>query len=79
MMRRHAVLAAGAALAAPAEIVQRMHAALQAGFADPAVVQRLPALTVEPVTESIAATRACIAADVGKNTALLRDARFQPE
>ncbi|GGC61852.1 hypothetical protein GCM10011504_45120 [Siccirubricoccus deserti] len=78
-MRRRAILTAGAALAAPAEIVQRMHAALQADFADPPVVQRRSALTVEPVTESIAGTRAYISADVGKDTALLRDARFQPE
>jgi tripartite-type tricarboxylate transporter receptor subunit TctC len=68
-----------AARGVPAEIVRRMHAALQAGFADPAVVQRLSALTVEPVTESIAATEAYIAADVEKNAALLRYARFQPE
>ncbi|WP_235907659.1 tripartite tricarboxylate transporter substrate binding protein [Siccirubricoccus phaeus] len=67
-----------AARGVPDGIVQRMHEALRAGFADPSVVQRLTALVCEPVTESLAATEAYIAADVAKNAALLRYARFEP-
>ena len=60
------------------EIIERLHAAPVAGFSIPPVVQRLTALVCEPVTESLEATNAYIAADVAKNAALLRYARFEP-
>lgn len=61
------------------EQVERMHAAVQAGLREPATVQRLAGLALEPVTESIAETNAYIGRDVAKNAALLRYANFQPE
>ncbi|MBL6456546.1 tripartite tricarboxylate transporter substrate binding protein [Belnapia sp. T6] len=63
----------------PGEIVARMNAALREGLAEPAVVQRLAELGFEPVQESPAEFAAYIAADLARNTALLRAANFQPE
>jgi tripartite-type tricarboxylate transporter receptor subunit TctC len=63
----------------PEEIVARMNAALREGMAEPAVAQRLAELGFEPVRESPAEFAGYIAADVARNTALLRAANFQPE
>jgi tripartite-type tricarboxylate transporter receptor subunit TctC len=61
------------------EQVARMNAILQAGLREPATIQRLTGLALEPITESTAETARFIAADVEKNAALLRFANFQPE
>ena len=61
------------------EQVERMNAILQAGLREPATIQRLAGLALEPITESTAETARFIAADVEKNAALLRFANFQPE
>jgi tripartite-type tricarboxylate transporter receptor subunit TctC len=63
----------------PAEIVERMNAALREGMAEPAVVQRLTELGFEPVRESPREFATYIEADLARNTALLRAANFQPE
>ncbi|MCR0981178.1 Bug family tripartite tricarboxylate transporter substrate binding protein [Roseomonas populi] len=63
----------------PAEIVQRVNAALVAGMRDPNVVERLAALGNEPVTETPEEFAAFIEADVRRNTEILRTARYQPE
>ena len=63
----------------PAEITGRVNAALAAGMAEPATVERLAALGFEPVAESPAAFADFIARDVARNAALLAQAGFQPE
>ncbi|WP_232480919.1 tripartite tricarboxylate transporter substrate binding protein [Roseomonas sp. KE2513] len=63
----------------PAEIVQRVNEALNAGMRDPTVVERLAALGNEPVTETPAEFAAFIEADVKRNTEILHAAGFQPE
>ncbi|WP_424137875.1 Bug family tripartite tricarboxylate transporter substrate binding protein [Roseomonas chloroacetimidivorans] len=63
----------------PAEIVQRVNEALNAGMRDPSVVERLTALGNEPVTETPAEFAAFIEADVRRNTEILQRARYQPE
>ena len=54
------------------EQVERMNAILQAGLREPATIQRLAGLALEPIAESTAETARFIAADVEKNAALLR-------
>jgi tripartite-type tricarboxylate transporter receptor subunit TctC len=68
-----------AARAVPQEILQRVNAAINEGFAEPAVVERLKAIGFEPVNENLAAIERFIAADVARNAELLRLANFQPE
>ncbi len=63
----------------PAEIVQRMNAALVEGMREAAVVERLTNLGFEPVAESVAEVERFILADVARNAELLRSANFQPE
>lgn len=63
----------------PAEIVQRVNEALNAGMRDPTVVERLAALGNEPVTETPAEFAAFIEADVKRNTEILHASGFQPE
>lgn len=63
----------------PAEIVQRVNEALNAGMRDPTVLERLAALGNEPVTETPAEFAAFIEADVKRNTEILQAAGFQPE
>lgn len=65
--------------ALPRPMVARLNAELNAGMADPAVVQRLTELGFEPVAESPEAFAAFILEDVARNAALLRGAGFQPE
>lgn len=63
----------------PEPIVARINAVLQEGMREPDVTARLTALGFEPVAESPGEFARYIAADVARNTALLRRANFQPE
>jgi tripartite-type tricarboxylate transporter receptor subunit TctC len=63
----------------PPEIVARFNAALVEGMRETAVAQRLTGLGFEAVAESVAEVERFIAADVARNTDLLRLANFQPE
>jgi tripartite-type tricarboxylate transporter receptor subunit TctC len=63
----------------PAEINERVNAMMQEVMRDPAIVQRLTQQVLEPVTESIAATRQFIAAEIARAGELLRSVNYQPE
>ncbi|HYZ33092.1 MAG TPA: tripartite tricarboxylate transporter substrate binding protein [Crenalkalicoccus sp.] len=63
----------------PAEICQRVNALMQETMRDPAIVQRLTGQLLEPVTESIEASRQFIAAEIARATELLRSVNYQPE
>jgi tripartite-type tricarboxylate transporter receptor subunit TctC len=63
----------------PAEICQRVNALMQETMREPAIVQRLTAQVLEPVTESIEETRRFIAAEIARATELLRSVNYQPE
>lgn len=63
----------------PAAICERVNALMQETMRDPAIVQRLTSQVLEPVTESIAATRTFIAAEISRATELLRSVNYQPE
>lgn len=68
-----------AARGVPRALVERMNAAINEGFADPATVQRLHDQGFEPVKETVAEAERFIAAEVEQNAALLRLANFQPQ
>jgi tripartite-type tricarboxylate transporter receptor subunit TctC len=61
------------------EICQRVNALMQETMREPAIVQRLTAQVLEPVTESIAETRQFIANEINRATELLRSVNYQPE
>jgi tripartite-type tricarboxylate transporter receptor subunit TctC len=63
----------------PAEIGGRVNALMQETMRDPAIVQRLTAQVLEPVTESIADSRRFIAAEIVRAGELLRSVNYQPE
>lgn len=68
-----------AARSVPRALVERMNAALNEGFAEPEIVQRLHDQGFEPVRETVAEAESFIAAEVEQNAALLRLANFQPQ
>jgi len=63
----------------PAEICQRVNTLMQETMRDPAIVQRLTAQVLEPVTETIEETKRFIAAEIARATELLRSVNYQPE
>lgn len=63
----------------PAEICERVNALMQETMRDPAIVQRLTAQVLEPVTESIAESRRFIASEITRASELLRSVNYQPE
>lgn len=63
----------------PDAVTERVNAALAAAVREPEVVARLTALGFEPVAETPADFARFIEADVARNAALLRVARFAPE
>ncbi len=63
----------------PAAICQRINALMQETMRDPAITQRLSSQVLEPVTESIAESRAFIAAEISRASELLRSVNYQPE
>lgn len=63
----------------PMDICQRVNALMQETMRDPAIVQRLTSQVLEPVTESIEASRQFIAAEIARASELLRSANYQPE
>ena len=63
----------------PREICERINALMRDTMREPAVVQRLNASLLEPVVETIAETKAFIAAEVPRHVALLQAANFQPQ
>lgn len=63
----------------PAEICERVNTLMQETMRDPAIMQRLTAQVLEPVTESIAETRRFIAAEITRASELLRSVNYQPE
>lgn len=63
----------------PAETCGRINALMQDTMREPAVVQRLSAGLLEPVTESIAETRRFIGTEIARATELLRSVNYQPE
>ena len=60
----------------PREICQRINALMRETMQEPAIVQRLNASLLEPVTETSEETKAYIAAEVPKHVALLKKAGF---
>ncbi len=62
----------------PREIQEKANAMVQATMKDPAIVQRLTATLIEPVSEDIAATRAFIKSEVERSGALLKSINFEP-
>ncbi|MFL1464115.1 tripartite tricarboxylate transporter substrate binding protein [Roseococcus sp. DSY-14] len=63
----------------PAAIGERVNALMQEVMRDPAITGRLTQQLLEPVTESIAQTRAFIAAEIPRARELLRSVNYQPE
>lgn len=63
----------------PEEIVTRVNGALRTAMQEPATVQRLTTLGIEPVSETPAQFAAFIERDVARNAALLKLANFQPD
>lgn len=63
----------------PVEICERVNALMQETMRDPAIVQRLTAQVLEPVTESIAQSRQFIASEITRASELLRSVNYQPE
>jgi tripartite-type tricarboxylate transporter receptor subunit TctC len=63
----------------PGAVAERVNAALAAAVREPEVVARLAALGFEPVAEAPAEFARFIEADLDRNAALLRAARFAPE
>ncbi len=63
----------------PGDIVQRVNALMQETMRDPAIVQRLTAQVLEPVTETTDETRRFIANEILRAGELLRSVNYQPE
>jgi tripartite-type tricarboxylate transporter receptor subunit TctC len=63
----------------PREICQRINALMRETMQEPAIVQRLNASLLEPVTETSEETKAYIAAEVPKHVALLKKAGFEAQ
>ena len=63
----------------PAAIGERVNALMQEVMRDPAITGRLTQQLLEPVTESIPATRAFISAEIVRARELLRSVNHQPE
>jgi tripartite-type tricarboxylate transporter receptor subunit TctC len=63
----------------PQEICQRINTLMRETMRDPAIVQRLSATLLEPVVETIAESKAFIAAEVPKHVALLKKAGFEAQ
>lgn len=63
----------------PTEICERVNTLMQETMRDPAIVQRLTAQVLEPVTESIAESRRFIASEITRASELLRSVNYQPE
>jgi len=63
----------------PMEICQRINTLMREAMAEPAIVQRLNTSLLEPVVETIAETKAFIAAEVPKHIALLKKAGFEAQ
>jgi tripartite-type tricarboxylate transporter receptor subunit TctC len=62
----------------PAEICQRINAMMQETMREAAIVERLSAQILEPVTESIEQTRRFIANEISRATELLRSVNYEP-
>jgi tripartite-type tricarboxylate transporter receptor subunit TctC len=63
----------------PLDIRQRINDLMRDTMRDPAIVQRLNTSLLEPVVETIAETRAFIAAEVPRHVALLKKAGFEAQ
>ena len=63
----------------PREICQRINALMRETMQEPAIVQRLNASLLEPVTETSDESKAYIAAEVPKHVALLKKAGFEAQ
>lgn len=63
----------------PAEICERVNGLMQETMRDPAIMQRMTAQVLEPVTESITESRRFIAAEITRASELLRSVNYQPE
>ena len=61
------------------EICGRINALMQVSMREPAVMERLKGQVLEPVTESIAESKAFIGREIERATALLRSVNYQPE
>ncbi|NGM23051.1 tripartite tricarboxylate transporter substrate binding protein [Roseomonas stagni] len=61
------------------EICGRVNALMQETMRDPAIVSRLTAQVLEPVTESIDQTKTFIRNEISRATELLRSVNYQPE
>ncbi|MBP0494623.1 Bug family tripartite tricarboxylate transporter substrate binding protein [Pararoseomonas indoligenes] len=61
------------------EICQRVNDLMQETMRDPAVIQRMATQVLEPVTESIAESRAFIGREIERATVLLKSVNYQPE
>ena len=63
----------------PREICERINTLMRETMQDAAIVQRLNASLLEPVVETIAQSKAFIAAEVPKHVALLKKAGFEAQ
>jgi tripartite-type tricarboxylate transporter receptor subunit TctC len=63
----------------PLDIRQRINDLMRETMRDPAIVQRLNTSLLEPVVETIAETKAFIAAEVPRHVALLKKAGFEAQ
>ena len=63
----------------PREICERINALMRETVQEPEIVKRLNASLLEPVVETIAQSRAFIAAEVPKHVALLKKAGFEAQ
>jgi tripartite-type tricarboxylate transporter receptor subunit TctC len=63
----------------PRDICEKMNALMRETMRDPEVVKRLNTSLLEPVVETIAQSKAFIAAEVPKHVALLKAAKFEAQ
>lgn len=63
----------------PGAIVERVNALMNETMRDPAIVARMSQQVLEPVTETVAETRAFIGREINRATELLRSVNFTPE
>jgi tripartite-type tricarboxylate transporter receptor subunit TctC len=63
----------------PLPIRERVNGIMREAMANPEVVARLKNVLLEPVIETMDQTRAFIASEIPKHTALLESVGFKPE
>ena len=61
------------------KICQRVNDLMQETMRDPVILQRMNTQVLEPVTESIAESKAFVAREIERASVLLKSVNYQPE